>query len=114
MTNIVCESRNKSWVLIDNCQLSTTHSNQRLLNIALTVLHPTNSVTLRIQVLKKTITYKPWLLDVTVDGCRFMRYKNNKVTKAFWDLIKDFSTVNHSCPYMVVDWITILNLQLAI
>lgn len=108
MTNIVCESRNKSWVLIDNCLLSTTQTKQILLNVALTILHPTNSVTLRIQLLKKVNIFKPWLLDVTVDGCKFMRNKNNKVTKAFWDLVKDFSTINHSCPYMVVYCIIIL------
>lgn len=109
MTNVVCESRNKSWVLIDRCQLSTTHTNQQHLNVALTFLHPTNSVTLRLQVMKKAIIYKPWLLDVTVDGCKFMRYRNHKVTKAFWDLIKDDSSINHSCPCQVVYWITILN-----
>lgn len=102
MTNIVCESRNKSWVLFDNCLLNATKKNRMILNVALTFLHPTNSVTLRIQVLKKVKIYKPWLMDVTVDGCKFMRDKNNKITKAFWDIIKDFSSFNHSCPYMAV------------
>lgn len=62
MTNIVCESRNKSWVLFDNCLLNATKKNRMILNVALTFLHPTNSVTLRIQVLKKVKIYKPWLM----------------------------------------------------
>lgn len=102
MTNIVCESRNKSWVTIETCRLRALQRNKTIANIFATFLHPATSISLRIQVQKKFNGYKPWLIDVTFDACKFMKNpKSNKIGKMIWDLIKDCSSVNHQCPYVV-------------
>lgn len=102
MTNLVCESRNQSWVTFETCRLRALQRNKTTANIFATFLHSTNSVSVRIQIQKKFNGYKPWLIDVTIDACKFMKSpKSNKVAKMIWDLFKDFSTVNHACPYTV-------------
>lgn len=102
MTNLVCESRNKSWVTFETCRLRALQRNKTTATIFATFLHPANSISLRMQVQKKFNGYKPWVIDVTLDACKFMRSpKTNKVAKMIWDLFKNFSTVNHTCPYAV-------------
>ncbi|KAH8311095.1 hypothetical protein KR044_004335, partial [Drosophila immigrans] len=96
MTNAVCESRNKSWVIIENCRLHALQRNKTILNIVLNILHPSNSITMRMQIMKKANGYKPWVFDITFDACKFMKDKSNKAVRVVYDLFKDYSTINHS------------------
>lgn len=46
--------------------------------------------------------YKPFLYNVTVDGCRFYKHqRSNPVFYYFFNFFKDYSNINHSCPYDV-------------
>ncbi|KAH8414241.1 hypothetical protein KR215_000981, partial [Drosophila sulfurigaster] len=100
MTNAVCESRNKSWVIVETCRLHALQRNKTILNAMVNILHPTDSISIRMQVMKKANGYKPWVFDTTFDACKFMKNKSNKAVKVVFDLFKDFSTINHSCPYV--------------
>ncbi|ALC45529.1 CG33777 [Drosophila busckii] len=103
MTNAVCESRNKSLVVINTCRLRAVQRNKTILNILVTFLKPVQNVSIRLQVMKKANGYKPWVLDSTiVDCCKFLRNPNiDPIGKVIFNLFKDFSTLNHSCPYVV-------------
>lgn len=103
MTNAICESYNLSWVTIDTCRLRAVQRNKTVFNVDLTLLQPVKSLTIRLQVLKKANGYKPWIIDTTFDACQFLRAKKKKnlIAKLILDLFQDFSTFNHSCPYMV-------------
>ncbi|XP_022229742.2 uncharacterized protein LOC111079050 [Drosophila obscura] len=100
MTNAKCPSYNKSWVEVHYCRLKAYSRNKTSLNINVTVLEPANNIHLRIKLMKRANGYKPFLWDYTVDGCEFMRRRNHPVVKIAWNLIKDVSTVNHTCPYV--------------
>ncbi|XP_051863432.1 uncharacterized protein LOC117574458 isoform X2 [Drosophila albomicans] len=100
MTNAVCKSHNKSWVIIETCRLHAIQRNKTILNVMVNFLHPTNSVSMRVQILKKANGYKPWIFDVTFDACKFIKDKSNKAVKVIFDLFKDFSSLNHTCPYV--------------
>ncbi|KRF99298.1 uncharacterized protein Dwil_GK27606 [Drosophila willistoni] len=54
MTNAKCETFNKS-----------------------TYLHPVNKLSVHGQLFKKANGYKPWLINVTFDACRYLRRPNN-------------------------------------
>ncbi|XP_030388567.1 uncharacterized protein LOC115634799 [Scaptodrosophila lebanonensis] len=103
LTNAVCESHNKSWVSIDLCRLKVVQRNKVALNIFITLLHPANDISVKIQVVKKANGYKPWLINYTFDGCQFMRKVNHPLVGWAWKMIKDFSTINHTCPYSGVN-----------
>ncbi|XP_050743677.1 uncharacterized protein LOC127011010 [Drosophila biarmipes] len=100
MTNAACESFNKSWVAFHYCRLKAYSRNKTSLNINATFLEPTNNVSIRLKILKKANGYKPFLFDFSFDACEFMRRRNKPVAKIVWNLIKDVSTVNHTCPYV--------------
>ncbi|XP_068148010.1 uncharacterized protein [Drosophila tropicalis] len=99
-TNAVCKSYNESWVTIGHCRLRAISREKTVANINVTVHHPAEDIFVRIQVLKKASGYKPWIIDSTLDACAFMRKNNQPVAKIVYGLIKDKSTINHTCPYV--------------
>nr|XP_032292064.1 uncharacterized protein LOC6625560 [Drosophila virilis] len=119
MTNAICESRNRSWVTIEQCRLRAISRNKTVLNIEVTFLQPAYKIHVNIQMKKKANGYKPWLANYTIDGCAFMRRVNHPGVKILWEMIKDCSTVNHTCPYVgkqaVRDmWADLRNLKLPV
>ncbi|XP_044251872.1 uncharacterized protein [Drosophila takahashii] len=100
MTNVICESYNKSWVVIHYCRLKAYSRNKTSLHINATLLEPANNIFLKVKLMKKANGYKPFLFDITVDACKFMRRNNHPLLKILLNLIKDVSTVNHTCPYV--------------
>ncbi|XP_034664390.1 uncharacterized protein LOC117898832 [Drosophila subobscura] len=99
-TNFVCESYNKSWFVFHNCRLKAVSRSKVLLNMNGTVLHPVNNATLHAQIFKKANGFKPWLLDGTVDVCRFLKKGYNPFIQIVFNLFKEFSNINHTCPFV--------------
>ncbi|XP_016949882.1 uncharacterized protein LOC108024473 isoform X2 [Drosophila biarmipes] len=102
MTNAVCESYNKSWIEFGICRLRAVSRNKVCLNVDANLLHPVHDVTVKAQLMKKANGYKPWLYSLTFDGCQFIRRRNNALIRLVWDLFKEYSTINHSCPYVAL------------
>ncbi|KAH8415837.1 hypothetical protein KR222_001919, partial [Zaprionus bogoriensis] len=102
MTNAVCESSNKSWVVVEQCRLRAISRNLTIFNAIIDFLHPANNIQLLLQLKKKANGYKPWLFDYRIDACTFIRQRKHPVFKLFWLIMRDFSTVNHTCPYYII------------
>ncbi|XP_017061781.1 uncharacterized protein LOC108101816 [Drosophila ficusphila] len=100
MTNAKCKSYNKSWVVVHYCRLKAYSRNKTSLNINATFMEPANNIFIKTKMMKKANGYKPFLFDYTFDACEFMRRRNQPFAKIIWNLIKDVSTVNHTCPYV--------------
>ncbi|XP_062139660.1 uncharacterized protein LOC133848205 [Drosophila sulfurigaster albostrigata] len=98
-TNAVCESYNKSWIVINHCRLHAISRNKTVFNFNGTVLYPCNDIFIEAQIFKKANGYKPWLFKTTVDACRFVK-KYNPVAILVYNLFKEFTNVNHTCPYV--------------
>ncbi|XP_022214459.1 uncharacterized protein LOC111068955 isoform X1 [Drosophila obscura] len=99
-TNIVCESYNQSWVVFRYCRLKAVGRDKVHLNINATILHPAYNITNHGKIFKRASGYKPWLLDTTVDACRFMRKNYDPFAKIVFSLFREFSNINHTCPYV--------------
>ncbi|BFF90572.1 uncharacterized protein DMAD_09072 [Drosophila madeirensis] len=100
MTNAVCESYNKSWVEFGVCRLRAISRNKVCLNLDAMLHHPVTNVFVKAQLMKRANGYKPWLYKVNFDGCQFIRRRNSALIRLVWDLFKEFSTINHTCPYV--------------
>ncbi|KPU73079.1 uncharacterized protein Dana_GF27373 [Drosophila ananassae] len=101
MTNVVCKSYNQSWVVFELCRLKAVGRDKVVLNVIQNVLHPTNSIQVHLDVLKKANGFKPWVISTKLDACRFMRKKNNPIATMILRFLADFSNINHTCPYVV-------------
>ncbi|XP_043645027.1 uncharacterized protein LOC122614529 [Drosophila teissieri] len=99
MTNAVCKSYNQSWVVIHYCRLKAYSRTKTSLNVNLTLSEPAKNIHLHMTMMKRANGYKPFLFDYTLDACEFMRRRNQPFAKIVWNLIRNVSTVNHTCPY---------------
>ncbi|KAH8248355.1 hypothetical protein KR032_002002, partial [Drosophila birchii] len=99
-TNFECATYNESWFVFHNCRLKAVGRNKVILNMNGTILHPAHHIIMHYQVFKKESGYKPWLLDSPLDACRFLRKKYDPFGNILYNLFRDFSNINHTCPYM--------------
>nr|NP_611919.1 uncharacterized protein Dmel_CG13590 [Drosophila melanogaster]AAF47212.1 uncharacterized protein Dmel_CG13590 [Drosophila melanogaster] len=99
MTNAVCKSYNKSWVVVHYCRLKAYSRAKTSLNINVTFVEPARNISVHFKTMKKANGYKPFLFDYTFDACEFMRRRNQPVAKIIWYMIRNVSTINHTCPY---------------
>ncbi|XP_033241798.1 uncharacterized protein [Drosophila pseudoobscura] len=99
-TNFVCESYNQSWFVFHNYRLKAVSRNKVLLNMNATILHPANNISVHGRIFKKANGYKPWLFDIYFDVCQYLRKRNQPFINIVYGLFKDFSNLNHSCPYV--------------
>ncbi|XP_034478199.1 uncharacterized protein LOC117784551 isoform X2 [Drosophila innubila] len=99
MTNAVCETMNKSWVRIDQCRLRAINRNITTLNVEVTLLQPINVVHVNLELRTKAFGYRPSIFNYTIDACAFLRNRKHQISKMIWHIFRDFSTMNHTCPY---------------
>ncbi|XP_022213589.1 uncharacterized protein LOC111068431 [Drosophila obscura] len=99
-TNVVCESFNKSWFVFHNCRLKAVSRTKVTFNMNATILHPTNDIFIHAKVFKRANGYKPWLFDVNFDACLYLRRRSIPFVSLVYGLVKEFSNINHTCPYV--------------
>ncbi|XP_016926669.4 uncharacterized protein [Drosophila suzukii] len=98
LTNVKCESHNKSWVTINECRLKAINRNKTVFNFNATFHHPTNDILMDYQFLKRENGYKPWLYRKKINGCRFLKRPYDALSILIYRTYKDVSNINHTCP----------------
>ncbi|KAH8293764.1 hypothetical protein KR054_004041, partial [Drosophila jambulina] len=99
-SNLVCESYNATTFVFHQCRLKAVSRDRVDMNVNGTILSSINDVTLHIRVFKRENGFKPWLFNFKFDGCRFMRKNYVGIAKLMFNILKDFSNLNHTCPYV--------------
>ncbi|XP_062136801.1 uncharacterized protein LOC133846076, partial [Drosophila sulfurigaster albostrigata] len=98
-SNAVCETYNESWFLIHKCRIRAVKRNINTFNFNGTVLHPAYDISINGQLFKKANGYKPWLFKASIDGCQFIKRAYNPAAILIFNLFKEYTNFNHSCPY---------------
>jgi len=101
LTNVKCESHNKSWVTINECRLKAINRYKTVFNFNATFHHPTNDILMDYQFLKRENGYKPWLYRKKINGCRFLKRPYDALSILIYRTYKDVSNINHTCPLYV-------------
>ncbi|KPU80739.1 uncharacterized protein Dana_GF26787 [Drosophila ananassae] len=99
-TNFQCESYNRSWFVFHECRLKAISRNKVILNMNGTILYPVNNILAQFKLYKRDNGYKPWLINILIDICKFVKQNYNPFAKMIFSLYKDFSNFNHTCPYV--------------
>lgn len=66
-----------------------------------TIHYPVNNAYVQGMLFKRESGYKPWLLNIQVDVCRFMRKSYNRAAILVFNIFREFTDMNHTCPYVV-------------
>ncbi|XP_043660348.1 uncharacterized protein LOC122624730 isoform X1 [Drosophila teissieri] len=100
-TNVQCENMDKDFALVEYCYLKSVNRSYKYVSIKVNLLKPPiTKVKVRLALYKRLNGYKPFLYDLTVDACRFLKYpKSNPVALFFYNCFKEYSNMNHTCPF---------------
>ncbi|XP_041675671.1 uncharacterized protein LOC121530527 [Drosophila eugracilis] len=110
-TNIKCDAVDPNFCKFEYCLLKSVNRTYKYFMVKLNLYKtPLTKAKVNFAIYKFANGYKPFLYNITVDACKFLQNpKSNPVTNYVYGFIKDFSNINHSCPYnddFVVDKIT--------
>ncbi|XP_022228402.2 uncharacterized protein LOC111078162 [Drosophila obscura] len=100
-TNIKCDCVDKEYCAVDQCYLKSINRTYKYLSIKVNLLKPlVTNVMVNGAMLKRANGYKPFLYNITIDFCRFMKYRrSNPVALYALGLLGTNTNLNHSCPY---------------
>lgn len=103
ITNMKCNNLRKDLCTIAVCKLKVVGRGIVGANIHVTNPSPlAKEVKVNLSIWRKLNGYHPFLFNVTLDFCRYMRHPNpSNVFHYFYRGFKPFSNLNHSCPYDV-------------
>ncbi|XP_070134847.1 uncharacterized protein [Drosophila bipectinata] len=101
LKNVVCTSLDKDFTDFEYCFINSVNKTNRSLSLKVKLFQlPITNFTLNTGFYKKINGFKPFLYNVTIDGCKFLKNPTSSPqTKFFYDFYKDVSNINHSCPY---------------
>ncbi|KAH8353967.1 hypothetical protein KR067_006198, partial [Drosophila pandora] len=99
--NVNCQSLDKDFSDIEYCFLKSVNRTYKYFSLKVNLFQvPVTKVKVNIALYKRFNGYKPFLYNLTVDGCKFVNNpKANPVALFFFNLFKEVSNMNHSCPY---------------
>ncbi|KAH8267492.1 hypothetical protein KR018_008081 [Drosophila ironensis] len=100
-TNVICECYDKSFCEIELCQLKSVNRTYKYFSGRFNLRQSTSSnIKINVALFKRFNGYKPFLYNVTVDMCKFMKNrKANPVANFVYESFANFSNFNHSCPF---------------
>ncbi|EDV57421.1 uncharacterized protein Dere_GG24834 [Drosophila erecta] len=100
-TNVQCESLDKDFALVEYCYLKSVNRSYKYVSIKVNLLkRPINKVKVNFALYQRLNGYKPFLYNITFDACRFLKSpKSNPVALYFYNFYKEYSNMNHTCPY---------------
>ncbi|XP_022220767.1 uncharacterized protein LOC111072977 [Drosophila obscura] len=110
-TNIVCTSLDKKFCNFEYCHLKSVNRSYKYFSVKMRLLKiPVTKVKINLGLYQRFSGYRPFLYDVTIDACRFLKNETyNPVANYFYELIRDHSNMNHTCPFdhdLIVEKVT--------
>ncbi|XP_043660346.1 uncharacterized protein LOC122624726 isoform X2 [Drosophila teissieri] len=94
-TNVKCESLDKDFALFEYCYLKSVNRTYKYCSLKVKLLKlPVTKVKVRFGLYQRLNGYKPFLYNMTIDACRFIKAQNpNPIALFFYNLFKEYS--NH-------------------
>ncbi|XP_033235597.1 uncharacterized protein [Drosophila pseudoobscura] len=110
-TNLKCSCPIKEFCTVDYCYLKSVNRTYKYASIRINVFATVTNVEVNGATFKRMNGYKPFLYNVTVDGCRFMENRNrNPVANYLFGFLGKYHNINHTCPYshdIIIDKLSI-------
>nr|XP_044250034.1 LOW QUALITY PROTEIN: uncharacterized protein LOC108064350 [Drosophila takahashii] len=98
-TNVVCTSLHKKFDDFEYCFLKSVNRTYKYLSLKVNLFKI--PITKFKGILYKRFSgYRPFMFNVTVDACRFLKDTNsNPIVNYFLNFFRPFSNINHTCPF---------------
>lgn len=103
-TNLECKDLDTNFLETKKCLLKLIRRNVVALNLHILIKYrePLDQIKLNLCIFRKSNVYRLFMINHTLDFCYFMRLPEKyPLFYIFYDEMKSFSNVNHTCPYAV-------------
>ncbi|KAH8245895.1 hypothetical protein KR038_010973, partial [Drosophila bunnanda] len=99
-TNVNCTSFDRDFCNFEYCHLKSVNRSYKYLSIKVNLYEvPVNNFKINLTPLLRLNGYKPFLYNVTVDGCKFLKNpKSYPVSSYLFNVFGSFTNINHTCP----------------
>ncbi|KAH8355811.1 hypothetical protein KR200_007241, partial [Drosophila serrata] len=100
-TNVICEPLDKNFCGFEYCRLEKVNKTFKYITAKVLLFQkPVSKVRINGALYKRSNGYKPYLYNVTIDGCKFFKtLRARPVSRLIYDFLNSTSNLNHSCPY---------------
>ncbi|XP_039954156.1 uncharacterized protein LOC120770621 [Bactrocera tryoni] len=99
-SNVKCHSYDKSKIVFKSCFLKAVRGEDSYMKVHAHLKEVGREANVSIRLLKRANGWKPFLYKVHFDGCKFMKNpRANPVAEFFYKIMKEYSNLNHTCPY---------------
>ncbi|XP_017039727.2 uncharacterized protein LOC108087063 [Drosophila ficusphila] len=101
MTNINCTSYDETYTSFEYCFLKSVNRTYKYASLRAKLYSvPVYKFKLNFAIYQRLNGYKPFLYNVTVDGCKFLKnQKSSPIASFIYNLFASYSNLNHTCPY---------------
>ncbi|XP_062129817.1 uncharacterized protein LOC133841403 isoform X1 [Drosophila sulfurigaster albostrigata] len=98
--NAKCIIRNPEVLTFDYCYLRSVNRTYKYFSMKTKFLSlPVDNTWVSLKVYKRDNRHIFDRYNVTVDGCRFLRERNNALVNVLFGIFEEFSNLNHTCPF---------------
>ncbi|KAH8349153.1 hypothetical protein KR084_009841, partial [Drosophila pseudotakahashii] len=100
-TNLKCTSFDESFSSFEYCLLKSVNRTYKYGSLKAKLYKvPIHKIKVNFAIYRRLNGYKPFLYNVTVDGCKFMaNQKYSPVATFIFNLFGPYSNMNHTCPF---------------
>ncbi|KAH8408935.1 hypothetical protein KR009_004069, partial [Drosophila setifemur] len=100
-TNIVCTSLDKEFDDFEYCYLKSMSRSYKYMTLKVNLFKiPITKVKINAALYKRFNGYRPFMYNITIDGCRFMNDTKSNIAMGFlYETFRPYSNMNHTCPY---------------
>ncbi|KAH8257101.1 hypothetical protein KR038_003423 [Drosophila bunnanda] len=93
-TNLKCRSYNPESILFPTCRIKAVNRTHKYINIY------TKLIQVKIKFLRFDNGYKPFFVDISSDGCKFLKdQEKNPIANLLYQTFVRSTNLNHTCPY---------------
>ncbi|XP_070074015.1 uncharacterized protein [Drosophila takahashii] len=98
-TNVKCTSLDKEFGDFEHCFLKSVNRSYKYLSVKFN-LRKTPVTKVNLAMFKRYNGYRPFMYNITVDACRFLRNRKSSPVINFWfNIVENYSNLNHLCPF---------------
>ncbi|KAH8353713.1 hypothetical protein KR084_012868, partial [Drosophila pseudotakahashii] len=101
-TNVKCSSSDVKFINYEVCRLKSVNRTYKYVSVKSRLYKlPITNGTINVALLQRLSGYKPFLYNISVDACRFLKTrKSSPVVKYIFNLFIGHSNIkNATCPY---------------
>ncbi|XP_016990995.1 uncharacterized protein LOC108052946 [Drosophila rhopaloa] len=99
-TNLKCGSRDRNFMEFEKCDIKAVNRTHKYIDIYMNLFQkPVDNITVNVKLMRHDHGYKPFFVDLSFNACKFLKNQRQPVVKMFYDIYKNSSNINHTCPF---------------